>query len=82
MGLQRSGGDRGAEVQPGGAPPRLKFKRGADGKLEVDEPPEDRVETVEAAERPPTPDDPRTAQDRNFPPSAWPDAGQPLRSLA
>ena len=67
MGLQRSGGDRGAEVQPGGAPPRLKFKRTADGKFEADEPRDPTVETVEAAERPPTPDDPRSVQERNLP---------------
>jgi hypothetical protein len=68
MGLQRSGGDRGAEVQPGGAPPRLKFTRGADGKLEVDEPRAETHETVESAERPATPDDPRTGPLRNVPP--------------
>jgi hypothetical protein len=68
MGLQRTGGDRGAEVQPGGAPPRLKFKRDAGGKLEVDEPKPKTVETVESAERPPTPDDPRTASEQNVPP--------------
>ena len=68
MGLQRSGGDRGAEVQPGGAPPRLKFKRTADGKLEADEPRRPTREAVEAAERPPTPDDPRPGVMRNIPP--------------
>jgi hypothetical protein len=70
MALQRSGGDRGAEVQPGGAPPRLKFTRGSDGKLDVDEPRPETVETTEAAERPPTPDDPRSAHIRNVPPGA------------
>jgi hypothetical protein len=68
MGLQRSGGDRGADVQPGGEPPRLKFTRGVDGKLQVDEPRSDTHETVEAAERPATPDDPRTEPFRNMPP--------------
>ena len=68
MGLQRSGGDRGAEVQPGGAPPRLKFKKTADGKFEADEPREPSHETVEAAEKPPMPDDPRSANVRNVPP--------------
>ena len=68
MGLQRSGGDRGAEVQPGGAPPRLKFKRGADGELKVDEPEEERRTAVEASERPVTPDDPRTGPMRDVPP--------------
>ena len=67
MGLQRSGGDRGAEVQPGGAPPRLKFKKTADGKFEADEPRSPTNETVEAAEKPPMPDDPRSAIDRNVP---------------
>lgn len=38
MGLQRSGADRTSEVQPGAAPPKLKFKRGADGDLEIDRP--------------------------------------------
>ena len=67
MALQRTG-DRHAEVQPGGAPPRLKFKRGADGKLEVDEPPRETTTTTEAAERPTTPDDPRTGPLRDVPP--------------
>ena len=59
-------------MQPGAAPPRLKFRRGADGKLEADEPREDVRETVEAAERPPMPDDPRSAHARNVPPGAGP----------
>ena len=70
MALQRSGGDRGAEVQPGGEPPRLKFTRGVDGKLQVDEPASETHETSEAAERPPMPDDPRPAHVRNVPPLA------------
>jgi hypothetical protein len=68
MALQRSGGDRTADVQPGGAPPRLKFKRAADGKLEVDEPRQETHEAVEPAERPSTPDDPRTGPLRDVPP--------------
>ena len=68
MGLQRSGGDRGADVQPGAAPPRLKFRRGADGQLEVDAPAEERRTATEAAERPVTPDDPRTGPMRDVPP--------------
>ena len=60
MALQRSGTDRGADVQPGGAPPRLKFRRGADGKLEADERRDETHESAEPAERPPTGDDPRT----------------------
>jgi hypothetical protein len=68
MGLQRSGGDRGAEVQPGGAPPRLKFTRDADGKLQVDEPEQERRTATEAAERPSAGGDPRGAQMPNVPP--------------
>ena len=68
MALQRSGTDRGSEVQPGGAPPRLKFTRGADGKLQVDEPAEERGTATEAAERPVTPDDPRSGPMRDVPP--------------
>jgi hypothetical protein len=61
MGLQRRA-DRGDQVQPSGAPPRLKFKRGADGALQVDDPEAgERKTSTEPAERPPTPDDPRTA---------------------
>ncbi len=65
MGLQRRD-SRGQNVQPGGAPPKLKVGRGADGKLKVT-PPEGEpthTETV-GEERPPTPDDPRSAYDKN-----------------
>ena len=57
-------------MQPGGEPPKLKVRRGPAGKLKVgdDQPPT--TETVEAAERPPTPDDPRDAHWRNVPPGA------------
>ena len=68
MGLQRSGADRGDQVQPGGEPPKLKVRRGADGKLKVGEDPDPTVETVESAERPPTPDDPRTGISPFLPP--------------
>jgi hypothetical protein len=53
-----------------GAPPDMKvrMRRGPDGKVEVVVPERQLVETTEAAERPPTPDDPRTANQRNVPP--------------
>ena len=44
------------------------MRRGPDGKLEVVVPERKLVETTEAAERPPTPDDPRSANQRNVPP--------------
>ena len=68
MGLQRSGDSHGDQVQPGGEPPKLKFVRGTDGKLKLGGDPAPTKETVEAAERPPTPDDPRSAISRNVPP--------------
>ena len=68
MALQRSGTDRGSEVQPGAAPPRLKFVRGTDGQLHVDRPAEETRTTTEAAERPPQPDDPRSGPLRDVPP--------------
>jgi hypothetical protein len=53
-----------------GAPPGMKVRvrRGPDGRMEIVPPERVTVETVEAAERPPTPDDPRTANMRNVPP--------------
>jgi hypothetical protein len=53
-----------------GEPPDMKvrMRRDKDGKLEVVLPPKETVETTEAAERPPTPDDPRPANLRNVPP--------------
>jgi hypothetical protein len=53
-----------------GDPPGMKvrMRRGADGKLHVVVPERELTETTEAAERPPTPDDPRTANQRNVPP--------------
>ena len=60
MGLHQRN-DRGDFVNPaGGGPlPKVKLRRGADGKLEV-EPPEDepQVEETRADERPPFPDNP------------------------
>ena len=67
MGLQSSGSDRGADVQPGGEPPKLKFKRAADGALKIDKPDDETHETVESAEKPPYPDDPRQARERDVP---------------
>lgn len=56
------------QVQPGGAPPRVKFKRDASGKLVAEEPERELKTAVEAAERPVTPDDPRTGPLRDVPP--------------
>lgn len=56
-------------MQPGGAaPPKLTFKRDAKGELVVDEPERELRTAVEAAERPVTPDDPRTGPMRDVPP--------------
>jgi hypothetical protein len=51
-----------------GTPLKLNARRGADGRLEIDAPGRELKATVEAAERPPTPDDPRPAGVRNIPP--------------
>ena len=53
-----------------GAPPGMKVtvRLGPDGKPQVVAPEAQTVETTEAAERPPMPDDPRTATQRNVPP--------------
>jgi hypothetical protein len=67
MGLQQSGGDRAPDVQPGSAPPKLKFKRNADGDLKIDKPEGETHEAIEPAERPPTPEDPRNLQERTAP---------------
>lgn len=62
MGLQRRA-DRGDQVQPSGAPPRLRVSRAADGGLRVHDPDdadrEDPQGSVEATEPPPVADDPR-----------------------
>ena len=71
MGLDRRA-DRTEQMQPSGAPPRLKVSRDAAGGLrlkgEGEPDPEDRKEAVEAAERPVTPDDPRFGPMRDVPP--------------
>ena len=53
-----------------GAPPEMKVtvRLGPDGKPRVVVPPKQTVETTEAAEKPPIPDDPRSANMRNVPP--------------
>jgi hypothetical protein len=67
MGLHQRN-DRGEFVNPaGGAPPRLKIRRGADGKLEVEDPagkPPSHEET-RPDERPPHPPDARQPIDPN-----------------
>jgi hypothetical protein len=68
MGLHRRA-DRGEQVQPSGAPPRLKFTRSADGSLQIDDPASgERKTAIEAAERPVTHDDPRMGPLRDVPP--------------
>lgn len=47
---------------------KVVMRRGPDGKLEVVVPPRKLTETTEAAERPATPDDPRTSSQRAVPP--------------
>ena len=56
--------------QSAGEPPPLKLKVQLDpaGKWRAVEPERKLVETTEAAERPPTPDDPRPAAFRQIPP--------------
>ena len=53
-----------------GAPPDMKVRvrLGKDGRPQIVTPERRTVETTEAAERPPTPDDPRSANMRNVPP--------------
>jgi hypothetical protein len=51
--------------QPGG---KILMRRGPDGKLHVVLPARELTETTEAAERPPTPDDPRSSSQQNIPP--------------
>jgi hypothetical protein len=46
---------------------KIVMRRDADGKLQAVEPEGETVTTTESAERPPTPDDPRAASDRNLP---------------
>ena len=59
MALQRRD-SRGQDVQPAGAPPRLKVERDAEGRLRVVPPPEARRPETIAEERPPEAPDPRT----------------------
>ena len=47
---------------------QIKARRDADGRLQIVAPEHPLSETVEAAERPPQPDDPRPAVFRNVPP--------------
>jgi hypothetical protein len=47
---------------------KLKVQLDAKGEWRAVEPPRETVETIEAAERPPTPDDPRPAAFRQIPP--------------
>ena len=47
---------------------KVVMRRRADGKLEIVTPPRVLTETTEAAERPPTPDDPRSSSQQNIPP--------------
>jgi hypothetical protein len=53
--------DRGEFVNPagGGPKPKLKLRRGEDGKLEVDEPKPGTQAETRPDERPPEPEDPR-----------------------
>jgi hypothetical protein len=59
-----------APREAAGAPPNLKLKVELDpsGKWRPVEEPRELVETTEAAERPPTPDDPRPPAFRQIPP--------------
>jgi hypothetical protein len=59
-----------ARNQTAGEPPPLKLKVQLDpaGKWRAVEPERELIETIEAAERPPTPDDPRPAAFRQIPP--------------
>ena len=53
---------------PLSGPLHLQARRDADGNVRIVTPPRQLKETVEAAERPPHPDDPRPAAFRNIPP--------------
>jgi hypothetical protein len=59
-----------APREAAGEPPKLtlKVQLDASGKYRAVEEPKETVETTEAAERPPTPDDPRPAAFRQIPP--------------
>ena len=47
---------------------KVVMRRGPDGKVEIVLPERDLRETTEAAEQPPTPDDPRSGPMRDVPP--------------
>jgi hypothetical protein len=55
-------------AQPLSGPVQVRARRDADGRLKIVSPPRSLTATVEAAERPPQPDDPRPALLRNVPP--------------
>jgi hypothetical protein len=55
-------------AQPFGGPVRVRVRRGQDGRPTIVQPERELVETTEAAERPPTPDDPRPGPFRIAPP--------------
>jgi hypothetical protein len=59
-----------ARSQTAGEPPplKVKVKLDADGHWQPVRPPRETTETIEAAERPPTPEDPRPAAIRQTPP--------------
>jgi hypothetical protein len=59
-----------APREAAGEPPKLTLKVQLDpsGKYQPVEEPKETTETIEAAERPPTPDDPRPAAFRQIPP--------------
>jgi hypothetical protein len=59
-----------ARSQTAGEPPpkKLKVQLDAKGEWRAVEPERELIETIEAAERPPTPDDPRPAAFRQIPP--------------
>jgi hypothetical protein len=52
----------------GDGPRQVRFRRDADGRLVILRPPSPKVATTEAAERPPTPGDPRSGPLRDAPP--------------
>jgi hypothetical protein len=53
---------------PLSGPVQVRVRRDADGRVQIVSPPRSLIATVEAAERPPQPDDPRPALLRNVPP--------------
>jgi hypothetical protein len=59
-----------AKNQTAGEPPptKVKMRLDAKGRWVTADPPPELIPTTEAAERPATPDDPRTANFRNVPP--------------